>query len=103
MKAKLVLTTDLSFEKEYEPEETYCLQLNLVLDCGVIYILRENNVDDTNKEKFKDEIEYAINSATLIMNSIPGIKLIVDQSVVEFIEGEEEEIGKFVQRLVVEI
>lgn len=93
MKAKLILKIS----------EDELLDLSLIINDKKVYNLFEWVVLDDDKESYEDCLENTINESTLIINSIPGLKLIIDQSVIEFIEGEEEEIGKFVQRLVIEI
>ena len=102
MKAHLLLC---NYEEEFrELEEHNVLHLYLVIDGKQSYdLLYYPTIASDDREKYKGQIEYFVNQAFLIINAIPGLKLVVDQSVIEFIEGEEEEISKFVQRLVVEI
>lgn len=98
MKAKLfLLVTD---NDEWDSDD---LVLNLLLDNGTIYPLYKINSLKDNIDDYKNQLEYAVNNASLIMTAIPGIKLFVGDSVITFIDGHEEEIGKFIRQLTVEI
>lgn len=104
MKAHLLLEVDYLFEKEYEPEDERIIVLSLVINDKVKYSFYQSEyIDDNDIEDYFSKIEDLINQSTLIINAIPGIKLIVDQSICEFIEGKEEETKKFVQMMITAI
>jgi hypothetical protein len=105
LKANLLLRID-EFEAERKDGTIFeLLDLDLVIEERRSYNMLPNQlmISSSDKENYKDQIESAINEATILINSIPGLKLTVDQSVSEFIEGEEEEIRKFVSMLVTEM
>lgn len=103
MKASLQLETSVDYEKEYEPENNIVLVLSLLLHGKSEYVLwKSNYLDDNDKEKYLEEVENAINEAMLFINTL-NIKLEVDDSVYEFLNYDEEEIKKFVDRLLIEI
>lgn len=103
MRAKLLLT--VREEEMKELEERDILHLYLVIEGKMSYdlIYYPTVVDSNDKEKYFDALGDAINTATIIMNAIPGLKLVVDQPICEFIEGSEEETKNFVKQLIIEI
>ncbi len=93
MKAKLLLRVDGENESE----------VNLLLSIpNRERFLHGIKVND-NMEDYKNALEEIINESTLWKNSIPGLNLLVNNSVIDYIEGEEEEIRKFISMLVTEM
>ncbi len=102
MKAKLVLSVEIEEEEEAIFAPDGWLNLYLVTDTKSFLIIGNVEVynDIENIDRYISELEDVVNEAEIIINSIPGLKLIIDQSVCEFIEGKEEEIKKSIQMLI---
>jgi len=59
---------------------------------------------DGEKKDFLNKLEEILNEASIIINSIPGIKLEISGSVYEFIEDDDdEEVRKLINQLLIEI
>ncbi len=102
MKAKLVLSVEIEEDDEAMFAPDGWLHLHLVTDTKSFLIIGDRDVysDVENIDGYISELEDVVNEAAIIMNSIPGLKLVVDQSVCEFVEGKEEEIKKSIQMLI---
>lgn len=98
MKAKLILRIDENDGDDF-------LELLIILDSGKVYPVTPEYiiVDSSDKENYLSKIDFALNEAQPLTNAIPGLKLVIDQSVCEYIEGSEEEIKSYVKQMVVEL
>lgn len=101
LKAQLVLRLN---DADYEENKENNAWLELTLSAGGVrdYMIMHKPVQNSN-ESYLCTLEDVINESTILLNAIPGLKLIVDESVFEFIDGEEENIKRSVNQLVKEL
>jgi hypothetical protein len=104
MRAKLILRVKDSDEEEKHFEPDGYLELIMNIN-GREYLLSPETVglDNNDKDGYLSKLENIIvNDAAILTNAL-GLKLHVDDSVYEFLDYDEEEIKKFVDRLLIEI
>lgn len=102
MKTKLLLrVVNLGEIDDIGRDEEY-LEIAINFNDKRIHEVFSRKIDTGNKEDFLSNLEDAINESTIYTVAL-GIKLTVEDSVFEFLHGLEEEIEKFVRRLLVTI
>jgi hypothetical protein len=98
MKAKLLLKVNVS---DTDEDISY-LKLYIVIPHINSVVLLDKEVKE-DFENYLNSLEELANNASLWIAAIPGIKLIVDESVCEFIEDKEEEVKVFLKQMLIEL
>ncbi len=102
MKVKLLLKIANMVEVDDLGKDDERLRIYVNFNDKRVKELFSLDVDSADKDDYLNKLEDAVNESTIYTAAL-GIKLSVDDSVYGFIQGCEEEIEKFVRRLVVEI
>ena len=100
MRAKLILRVREGEDEHFDFDGW--IELILSVNGKKEYLLENLPVDNGDKQGFIQAIEDCINEATLLINAM-RIKLELDESVLLFIEGSEEEIKGYVDKLMIQI